>query len=117
MSEILIKVSDYISCNKGITPDEAEPIYQKEMEVFKNGNTVILDFSDIELITTAFLNVLVGNLYKDFTSEQLRNMIQFSNITEIIARRIKKVTDNAKAFYSDQESYGESVNTTINGSN
>lgn len=114
MDTITIKLTDHISLNKGITPDEAEPILNKEIEAFKNGNNVILDFEGVEMLTTAFLNVVIGNLYENHTSEELNAMLKLVNYDEPTAIRIKKVTDNAKAFYKNAEEYSNVVKEVIN---
>lgn len=114
MCNIILKLVERISCNKGITAEEAEPLYAAEIEAFKSGNTITLDFTGVEMITTAFLNVIVGRLYKDYEKEQLKEMLFFEGLTEPIARRIKKVTDNAKLFYKDEQSYEKEVKEAIN---
>lgn len=114
MDTITIKLTDHITLKKGITPDEAEPILKQEMEAFKKGNNVILDFEDVEMLTTAFLNVVIGNLYEKYTSEELRAMLRLVNYDEPTAIRIKKVTDNAKAFYKNAEEYSNVVKEVIN---
>ena len=112
-----IKLNDFISCKKGITPDDGEPIYNAIMDSFKNNRSVILDFDGVEMMTTAFLNVVIGNLYKDYSSDQLKSLLDFSNLPASIAIRIKKVTDNAKLFYKDQEKYTKIIEGVINGNN
>lgn len=114
MNILKIKIIDHITLKKGITPDEAEPILNKEIEAFKNGNNVILDFEGVEMLTTAFLNVVIGNLYENHTSEELNAMLKLVNYDEPTAIRIKKVTDNAKAFYKNAENYSNVVKEVIN---
>lgn len=111
---LIIKITDHISLNKGITPDEAEPIYTMEMEAFRNGMNVVLDFAGVEMLTTAFLNVAIGNLYKDYLSEDLKNMLKLENLDEDTALRIKRVTTNAKSFYSDKNGYSKMIGEVIN---
>lgn len=115
MSTILIKLNDFITCNKGVTPDEGQPIYEKIVDSFSEGNAVVLDFSEVEMMTTAFLNVVIGNLYKDYTSDQLKSKLSFCNLPQSVAIRIKKVTDNAKLFYSDEEKFNKEVEDVMNG--
>jgi len=114
MDTLIIKIADHISLNKGITPDEAEPIYNMEMEAFHNGQKVVLDFDGIEMLTTAFLNVIIGNLYKDYNSEELRMMLAFNHLDDATAIRIKKVTTNAKSFYKDEKVYSQIIEEIIN---
>lgn len=115
MDTTVIKLADFISCNKGITPDDGEPIYKKILESFQNQTSVNLDFDGVEMMTTAFLNVVIGSLYKDFSSEQLKSMLIFTNLPQSIGTRIKKVTDNAKLFYKDEEGFNKVVEDVING--
>lgn len=116
MDSLKIKITDHISLNKGITPDEAEPLYRMEMDAFHMGQKVILDFNGVEMLTTAFLNVIIGNLYKYYTSEDLKMMLHFENLDEATAVRIKKVTTNAKAFYSDENDYSKTIEAAIHES-
>lgn len=117
MNTMTIKLNDLISCQKGITPGDGEPIYERIINAFHNGDSVILDFDGVEMMTTAFLNVVIGNLYKDYTSDQLKGSLSFINLPNAVAVRIKKVTDNAKLFYKDEEKFTKSVEDVINGSN
>lgn len=116
MDTLKIKITDHISLKKGITPDEAEPLYQMEMDAFRAGEKVVLDFEGVEMLTTAFLNVIIGNLYKDYTSEELKLMLSLENLDEATAIRIKKVTTNAKSFYSDENDYTKTIEAAIHES-
>lgn len=117
MNNITIKLNDYLTLNSGVTPEEGIPVYNSIIEAFKKGDIVTLDFKDVDMLTTAFLNVVIGDLYKDYSSEQLRSMLVLVNFSEPTAKRIKKVTDNAKLFYKDEKSYNKDVEEVLNGSN
>lgn len=112
---MILKINDYITCNKGITPDEGEVIFNMLVKSFTSNERVLLDFQGVEMLTTAFLNVMIGNLYKDYSSDQLKEFLDFVNLTEGIASRIKKVTANAKLFYRDEEKYNKTIDSVING--
>lgn len=112
-----IKLVDYVSFNSGVTPDEAAPIYGIISQSLKEGCSVKLDFAGVNMMTTAFLNVMIGTLYKDYNSAQLKEMLTFEHLSDSVALRIKKVTDNAKLFYRDEENYNKAVEDAINGKN
>lgn len=112
---VTIKIDKYVSLHQGITSEEGVPIYNKIIEALSKNEDVELDFDGILFLTTAFLNVMIGALYKDYTSEQLQAKLHINNINEDTAARIKKVTDNAKLFYSDQEKFNESIDSSIYG--
>jgi hypothetical protein len=110
-----IRINDYITLNQGITSEEGEPIYKLIMESLLKEEDVTLDFQDVTFLTTAFLNVVIGTLYKDYTSEQLKSKLHVLNINEETAARIKKVTTNAKAFYENEAKFNEVVDSSIYG--
>lgn len=111
----IIKINNYITLNQGITSEEGEPIYKMIVEKLSKDEDVTLDFEEVTFLTTAFLNVVIGALYKDYTSEQLQAKLHIENINEETVARIKKVTDNAKLFYSDEEKFNEAVDNSIYG--
>lgn len=117
MDNVIIKLNDFLTLNSGVTPEEGTPVYNSIIEAFKNGKVVTLDFEGISMLTTAFLNVVIGDLYKDYSSEELKSKLYLVNYSDATAKRIKKVTDNAKLFYKDESSYKKEVEEVLNGSN
>ena len=104
MAEIII--DKHVSLHQGITSEEGEPIYKMIFESLSKDET---------FLTTAFLNVVIGALYKYYTSEQLQKKLHVLNINEETAARIKKVTTNAKAFYENEAKFNETVDSSIYG--
>ncbi|MDE6207687.1 MAG: STAS-like domain-containing protein [Muribaculaceae bacterium] len=110
-----ITIADEVTLNQGVTPEEGQPIRDRIYMSLKDGNPVVLDFGGMQLITTAFLNVVIGTLYKDFSREDLQRLLSFENLTEGIAMRIKRVTTNAKSFYDNPEQFQHNVDSAIYG--
>lgn len=110
-----IKLSNVVSLGQGVTPEEGMPIRDKILNSIQSGNQITIDFDGMTLITTAFLNVMIGTLYKDYTSDQLKSLLHFINLTDGIAVRIKRVADNAKLFYSNPEAFNRNVDSAIYG--
>ena len=59
--------------------------------------------------------MVIGTLYKYFISEELKKLLSFENLTDGIALRIKRVTDNAKLFYENPEQFQQNVDSAIYG--
>lgn len=112
---IKIKIDDFVTLNQGITSEEGQPIYQKIVDGLSRNEDVTLDFEGMTFLTTAFLNVAIGTLYRDYTSEQLQTRLNIVNANDETIARIKKVTDNAKAFYSDEDEFNQTVEDILNG--
>lgn len=112
-----IKVNEFVTLNQGVTSEEGLPIFERIMSSLKIGEKVELDFEGVTFMTTAFLNVVIGSLYKDYSSDQLKENLMLKSVSPETAQRIKKVTDNAKLFYADQEGFNKSVEEVIYGNN
>ncbi len=112
-----IKIIDEVSLRQGATPDEGMPIYTKIIDCLEKGDNVTLDFDQVELVTTAFLNVIIGRLYEKYTGDELSQRVKFRNLTQGIALRIKAVADTAKAYYKQQELYNNDIETALYGAN
>lgn len=110
-----IKINEHVTLNQGITSEEGQPIYDMIVSSLSKDEEVTLDFSGMVFLTTAFLNVVIGTLYKDYNSQQLQSKLHILNINDETAARIKKVTDNAKSFYSDEDKFNQTVDEVIYG--
>ncbi len=102
---IRITIADEVTLNQGVTPEEGQPISERIHSGIRSGIPVVLDFARMQLITTAFLNVVIGTLYKDFSSEELKKLLSFENLTDGIA----------KLFYENPEQFQQNVDSAIYG--
>ncbi|GKX66687.1 STAS-like domain-containing protein [Inconstantimicrobium mannanitabidum] len=79
--EIIIKnviKSDFASDN-----EQGDLIYNEvESAIKKNVDEVYLDFRELKLITTAFLNNAIGKLYKKYTRDELKDFLKVKNIED-----------------------------------
>ena len=84
-----IRIVDHVTFNQGVTSEEGQPIYELIVNSFKKGESVELDFANVKFMTTAFLNVVIGALYRDYTSEQLKTILHFNIALGIYISRIR----------------------------
>ena len=70
---------------------------------------LVLDFSNVDIMTTAFLNNAIGKLYKTFDKQQLNKLISMQNISDSDLILIKKVIERAKLTFTDElkEEFGD----------
>ena len=110
-----IKVDNLVTLHQGVIPNEGKPIYDQIKEALNKKEEVSLDFAAIQLMTTAFLNVAIGNLYKDYSSDFIKQYLKLQNVSVENARRIKKVTDTAKLFYKDTALFEKNIKPILDG--
>lgn len=64
---------------------------------------IVIDFSNIDIITTAFLNNAIGKLYNIYDKEKLNQYISMKNISKSDLDLVKKVIERAKIKFSKED--------------
>lgn len=101
MKTLVLK--DAISSSQAISLDDACVVYQRLSSYFEQGQDVVVDFSGIDLVISAFLNRAFGDLYGQFSESYVRDRLKIENIQEDDLRIFKRVIDRAKDYYQDKE--------------
>lgn len=85
-----------------VEPDDGVLLREKIAEGLSRGDKVELDFEGVSMLITAFLNVAIGSLYKDY-DEILVDSLVYENIDSSDMAMIAIVSRNAKKFYGLSE--------------
>ena len=103
METIELKIYNIVGSQLCIEAEDGQKVYTLIKKGFDEGKKIILSFQNVSMITTAFLNTAIGQLYRDYKEEKIKSSLEVVNIDQDDARRIKRVTDTAKVFYKDRE--------------
>lgn len=90
------KIRELIKGDLAVAPEDGDIVFEKLNSAFENKEIVILDFSEIDIFTTAFLNNAIGNLYSIHSSEFLNSYLKIENITRNDLFMLKRVIKRAK---------------------
>ena len=113
MAEVCINVKDTIDSPSALTREQGGMVYNIIKEKILADNKVELDFQDIESLITPFLNVAIGKLYEDFSSEELQEKLKIVNIPQGKSSSFKIVIENAKKYYADKQAFSEIVEDVV----
>lgn len=111
--QITIQVFDEVGGSAAISVDDGNNIFAKIDHAITNKVNVVLSFQNIELIITAFLNAAIGQLYSKYTSEELTAHLQITNVRPEDKRLFKMVIERAKEYFSNPNSFDESIKTEM----
>lgn len=115
----MIKVKDFLNTPMAVSTDKAELIFNECKSIIEDGENVDINFEDIKLVITAFLNIAIGKLYGlNINDETIDKRLKFTNTTPSIEKMIDKVILNSKKFYSnrvDGERNNDYLNRSIDG--
>lgn len=112
-----IIVTKIINTNFAVTTEDGNTIFQLMNSRFSLGKNVILNFEGITLMTTAFLNAAIGQLYSnnDYSSEFLNKNLELINVQDFDKHLFSMVVKRAKEYFANKESFEKNSNEAIYG--
>lgn len=109
MENITINIANTIGDVYGVEAEDGQKVFELITKAFSDKKKVTLSFQNIEMLTTAFLNTAVGQLYKDFPEDYIKENLKVSEISESGKVSLKRVVDTAKLYYRDPEALKRSI--------
>lgn len=110
-----LKIKDIINRETAVSSDDGDFVFNQIVDCI-NGNSVAeLDFSEITILTAAFLNSAIGQLYNTYSSEQLNNAISLKNVADEDKILFKKVIERAKEYFKNKKGFEDSANDALYG--
>jgi len=104
-TEVNIEVVNIIGDVYAIEATEGQKVFSMIKKAFEENRKVVLSFLNIKILTTAFLNTAIGELYKDFSEEFIKQNLKIETMNESGIIKLKKVVDTAKLRYNDPDFY------------
>lgn len=100
-------VKDVINSNIAVATEAGDRIFNRLVTYFDRGEKVKLDFADVSIISTAFLNAAIGQLYSQgkYSSEFLNNSLKLENIQPEDKPLFVMVVNRAKEYFSNKRNF------------
>ncbi|MCL0312814.1 DUF4325 domain-containing protein [Apilactobacillus sp. TMW 2.2459] len=119
MNREKVNVSDVIQSKTAVSSDQGRKLFKKLSANINNKVFTDVYFNNIEILTTAFLNTSIGNLYGTVDSKTLNEYVALKTdgLPKSRADKIKLVMKNLKNRLSTHETnieiFGEDEETTL----
>ncbi len=102
MNDIRINIFEQIGGSAAVSTEDGESLYKRIVKALEQKARVILDFNNIELLTSTFLNSAIGQLYSRFKSPYLKAHLKLENLKKEDLELLKKVVERAKEYFKDK---------------
>ncbi len=109
MKETKINIINVVGSSFCVEAEDGQKVYDLIEKAFNGKNKIILSFLNIELMTTAFLNTAIGQLYKDFSESFIKEHLSVEEISQSGLVSLKRVVETAKLYYKDPNSIEQSI--------
>ncbi len=115
----MIDIKDFINSGFAVSTDDGDKIFHMLNESFSKEEEVTLNFQGVTLMTTAFLNAAIGQLYgnNEYSSDFLNKNITLKNVQDQDVHLFSLVVKRAKEYFADKEGFEKNSNDSIYGSN
>ncbi|HNW81502.1 MAG TPA: STAS-like domain-containing protein [bacterium] len=113
MKEITIKIFNTVGSSSCVAADDGQKVFDLIKEGLRKGQKILLSFQNVEFITTAFLNTAIGQLYRDFDENTIKNSLRVEHLSNDDMVRFKRVTDTAKLYYKNPEKLENSIKEVL----
>lgn len=103
MKEIEISIYSIVGNELCVDAEDGEAVFNVLKKALEQDNKVVISFLNVEMLTSAFLNVAIGRLYGHFDYDKIKSSISVKDISPDDKLLLKKVTDTAKAYYQNPQ--------------
>ena len=82
---------------------DGQRVYERIAAALKERRSVMLSFYSITILTAAFLNTAIGQLYGEFNEEQIRALLKVQDMQSDDLVLLKRVVETAKQYFKNQK--------------
>jgi hypothetical protein len=115
MNVVKINIYSEVGTSFCVAAEDGEQVFRKISEAIKNGKKVVISFLNVEIVTSAFLNSAIGQLYGSFDEDLLKNSLGVEDIDDDDKLLLKRVVETAKAYYKDKDQFEKSIKMIMEG--
>ena len=79
----------------------------------KKGQKVTLSFRNVTVLTGAFLNAAIGQLYGTFKETEIRSLLNVQDMQPDDIALLKRVVETAKQYFKDPQKFNRAVQEAL----
>jgi hypothetical protein len=115
--KITINVFEIVGSPLCVASDDGQKVYERIGQAMRQGRSVELSFVNITSLTPAFLNTAIGQLYGEFTEEEIRTKLAVKVMEPDDLFLLKRVVDTAKAYFKNPALHKKATEELLGGVN
>lgn len=103
------------------TANQGQSVLAHLHTLVKTGQPVEIDFAGVEVLTTRFLNIAIGQLFKSVANndeaDALESSLHFCGLDEDDLERMKNVIARARIFHLRPDDYRKAIFNSLDDMN
>lgn len=93
--------------------EDGQKVFELVSKSLKGNQNVLLSFLNVEMLTVAFINTAIGQLYKSFSEDTLKRQLTVTDLSDSGVVLLKRVVDTAKIYYKNPGAMEQSINDIL----
>jgi len=102
MERKIINIFDVVGGKAAVSTEDGDRLFGTISAFLEKDFEVVLDFANIEMLITTFLNAAIGQLYSKYDSPFLREHLSVNNLAPEDRDRMVKTIERAKEYFKDK---------------
>jgi len=109
MNPIKISVFNLVGSGFCVEAKDGDSVFKAISKALQQEQAVEISFQNVEMLTSAFLNTAIGQLYRDFSTEKIRALVTVADMADADIALLRRVIETAKLYYQDPTWLEETV--------
>ncbi len=110
---LVLSIYEIVGSPICVASGDGQKVYDRLEAALRENQPVTLSFQNVTILTSAFLNAAVGQLYGSFSQEQIRALLKVKDMQQDDMGLLKRVVDTAKQYFKDPEKFNQAVRETL----
>ena len=108
-----ISIYEVVGSPLCVASGDGQKVYERLAPVIGQGRCAVLSFRNVALLTSAFLNTAIGQLYGKFDEERIRASLNVADMEPDDAALLKRVVETAKRYFRDPEGFDQTIREVL----
>jgi hypothetical protein len=115
--DVTISIFEVVGSPLCVASGDGQKVYERLASALKEGRGVLLSFHNVSTMTSAFLNAAIGQMYGEFSEEQIRALLKVQDMQPDDLALLKRVVETAKQYFKDPQKFDQAVRDTLGDEN
>ncbi|MDD4579112.1 MAG: STAS-like domain-containing protein [Methanothrix sp.] len=100
-----IRLTEIVGSELCIASEDGQKAHDSIKRALVKGKRVKISFKNVDDLTSAFLNSAIGQLYGEFSDDELKSKLSVADASNEDLVLLKRVINRAKEFFRDKERF------------
>ncbi|MBI4025962.1 MAG: STAS-like domain-containing protein [Verrucomicrobia bacterium] len=114
-NRFVIRVFEMVGSSLCVASDDGQKVHDEVASALKAEKKVAISFANVEGLTSAFLNAAIGQLYGEFSEDEIRRSLSVGDMNPDDIALLKRVVETAKQYFKNPKRFEKSVQEALGG--